>query len=224
MKPALRTAGLLIVGILAGGMAAAAFHLLPRTPRPSVPTPPVPQTASAPAVIPASALTPAIPVPPPRPVEPPAPRAAAHPLPQRAVVLGATPVTETVQTSRTECAEVAVERQAPVQDTHRIAGTVIGGALGGALGHQVGGGRGKDVATALGAVAGGLAGNHVQARMQQKDTYADTERRCVEVPVETAKIVGYDVQYRYAGRTATVRMRHDPGSTLPMRNGQPVID
>ena len=66
----------------------------------------------------------------------------------------------------------------PVQDEHKILGTVVGAALGGVVGHQFGGGSGKKVATAAGAVAGGYAGNQVQGNMQAGDTYTTTEQRC----------------------------------------------
>ena len=141
-----------------------------------------------------------------------------------AKVLSVKPITEEVSGTRTECHAVQVQRQAPVQDENRITGTVIGGVLGGVLGHQVGNGRGKDVATAIGAVAGGLAGNKVQQNMQQKDTYADTENRCMEVPTTTHKVVAYQVRYSLDGQTGSVRMTHKPGKRIPARNGQLVLE
>jgi uncharacterized protein YcfJ len=227
MKPVLRTTGLLVAGVLVGGLAAGAFHAMTKSPRPAAGSPPLasaPLAASGPvaAPIPVSSGAPAAQSR--AHASPSHPPAQVHRASQRAVVLGATPVTEAVKTTRTECRDVPVERQAPVTDEHRITGTVVGSAIGGVLGHQVGGGRGKNVATAVGALAGGLAGNQVQKNMQQKDTYTDTERRCMEVPAETTKVVGYDVRYSYEGHTDTVRMSHNPGSSLAMHNGRPIID
>lgn len=39
---------------------------------------------------------------------------------------------------------------------------------------------------------------------------------------ESTRTVGYDVTYRYEGRTATVRMDHKPGDRLPVIDGQVV--
>ena len=42
-----------------------------------------------------------------------------------------------------KCEQVLVQRQAPVQDEKRIAGTVLGGVAGGLLGSQIGGGSAR---------------------------------------------------------------------------------
>ena len=78
--------------------------------------------------------------------------------PQFAEVLASKPVTETIKTPRQECRNVTVTHRKPVQDEHKILGTVVGAALGGVVGHQFGGGSGKKVATALGILAGAAAG------------------------------------------------------------------
>ena len=101
--------------------------------------------------------------------------------PQFAEVLASKPVTETIKTPRQECRNVTVTHRKPVQDEHKILGTVVGAALGGVVGHQFGGGSGQKIATAAGAVAGGYAGNQVQGNMQAGDTYTTTEQRCKTV-------------------------------------------
>lgn len=217
MKRVLFAVAVLLAGLVAGVLAALLYqHLSAKnTPAATAAAP----MASAPIVL----AQPSAPVA--RPQAVPSPQRKAAPSNSgRAVVLGVKPVSVSEQSTRTECQDVQVERQAPVQDQHRITGTVVGSAIGGVLGHQAGGGRGKEAMTALGAVVGGVAGNQVQGHMQKKDTYTDTERRCVNVPVETAKIIGYDVRYSFHGQTRSVRMDHDPGSALQIRNGQPVID
>ena len=93
------------------------------------------------------------------------------PQPTFAEVIASKPITETIKTPRQECRNVTVTHRKPVQDEHKILGTVVGAALGGVVGHQFGGGSGKKVATAAGAVAGGYAGNQVQGNMQAGDTY-----------------------------------------------------
>jgi uncharacterized protein YcfJ len=131
-------------------------------------------------------------------------------------------VFETVVTPREQCEDVQVQKQAPVKDQNRIAGTAIGAVAGGLLGSTVGGGKGKTAATVVGAAAGGYAGNQVQKNMQQKDVTTTTERRCRTVQDKTQKLVGYNVTYRFEGKQGTVRTSFKPGATLPVKDGQVV--
>lgn len=142
--------------------------------------------------------------------------------PQVAEVVEVKEVTETVTTPREQCEDVQVQRQAPVQDTHRIAGTAIGAVAGGLLGHTIGGGKGKTLATVGGAAAGGYAGNQVQANMQQKDVTTTMERRCKTVNEKSQKLVGYSVTYHLDGKEDTVRTSFKPGATLPVKDGKVV--
>ena len=144
--------------------------------------------------------------------------------PQFAEVLAVKEAKETITTPRQECADVQVQTQAPVKDTHRAAGTVAGAVAGGLLGSAIGGGRGKTAATVVGAVAGGYTGNQVQKNIQQKDVVTTTEQRCKTVNDTSEKLLGYDVTYRLDGRDATVRMAYDPGKQIPVKDGQLVID
>lgn len=144
--------------------------------------------------------------------------------PKYADVVSAREVTETIRTPREECADVAVRRKAPVQDEYRIAGTAIGAVAGGLLGSTIGAGSGRTVATVAGAAAGGYAGNKVQQGMQERDVTTSTERRCKTVFDTSRKHLGFDVTYRYEGREDVVRMAHDPGPRLPMKDGKPVLD
>ena len=143
--------------------------------------------------------------------------------PQYAEVLAVTPVNETIKTPRQVCNDVVVTRQKPVQDQHRIAGTAVGAVVGGLLGNQIGGGTGKKVATVAGAVGGGYAGNKVQEHMQNSDTYTTTETRCSTVTDVSEKLLGYDVKYQLGEKVDTVRMDRDPGTQIPVRDGQLVL-
>jgi uncharacterized protein YcfJ len=143
--------------------------------------------------------------------------------PDYAQVLAVQPVTETIKTPRQECKDVTVTQQRPVQDQHQIAGTAIGAVVGGLLGSQIGGGNGKKLAAVAGAVGGGYAGNKVQEGMQQRDTYTTTQTRCNTVTDSHDKVVGYDVKYELDGKPGQVRMAHDPGPQIPVRNGQLVL-
>jgi uncharacterized protein YcfJ len=140
-----------------------------------------------------------------------------------AEVLAVKEVTEKVTTPREECHDVQVQKQAPVKDQNRVAGTVIGGVAGGLLGSAIGGGRGKTVTTIAGAAAGGYAGNQVQKNMQQKDVVTTTERQCKTVNETYQKHLGYDVTYRLNGKEDVVRMAFNPGPKIPVKDGQLVL-
>ncbi len=142
--------------------------------------------------------------------------------PKFAEVVAAKEVFEVVVTPREQCEDVQVQKQAPVKDQNRIAGTAIGAVAGGLLGSTVGGGKGKTAATVVGAAAGGYAGNQVQKNMQQKDVTTTTERRCRTVQDKTQKLVGYNVTYRLDGKQGSVRTSFKPGATLPVKDGQVV--
>ncbi|MBT9569392.1 MAG: glycine zipper 2TM domain-containing protein [Thiobacillus sp.] len=143
--------------------------------------------------------------------------------PDYAEVMSATEVTEKVRTPREECRDVAVTEQAPVKDEHRIAGTAIGAVLGGVVGNQIGGGKGKTLATVAGAAGGGYAGNQVQKNMQESDRVTKMERRCKTVYDTSTRSVGYDVTYKLGDKQETIRMDHNPGSRIPVEDGQLVL-
>ena len=141
-----------------------------------------------------------------------------------AEVLSAKPVTATVSTPREVCHDEAVTRQAPTKDPHQITGTVAGAVVGGVVGNQFGGGSGKTAATVAGAAAGGYAGNKIQERMQAGNTVTTNESHCQTVSDRSTKVVGYDVRYRLNGKEDVVRMDHDPGSRIEVRDGEIVLE
>lgn len=142
--------------------------------------------------------------------------------PAQAEVLAVKEAQQTVTTPQEKCEQVVVQRQAPVKDERRVAGTLLGGVAGGLLGSQIGGGSGQKVATVVGVAAGAYGGNQVQKNMQERDVTSSTETRCKTIEVRSAKLVGYDVTYRFQGKDNTVRMDYHPGKTIPMRDGKPV--
>ncbi|MGC8518640.1 MAG: glycine zipper 2TM domain-containing protein [Steroidobacteraceae bacterium] len=143
--------------------------------------------------------------------------------PAYARVVQVVPLMRTVVQPRRVCRDATVERTRPAQDTHQIIGSVAGALIGGLLGNQIGDGSGRDVATVAGAAAGGYAGNRIEARMQRGDTYRTTVRRCATVYDRIVQPNGYEVRYRLGGKTGTVRMAHDPGQRIAVRNGQLVL-
>lgn len=120
----------------------------------------------------------------------------------------------------------SVERIEERGDSHLGGGTVLGAIVGGALGNQVGKGDGRKAATLAGALIGGSIG-HDSARRNGYGYYESDggyysrgyEERC---RTETRwrgerEVVGYNVTYRYAGRTYRTQLDHDPGERLRVR-------
>jgi uncharacterized protein YcfJ len=144
--------------------------------------------------------------------------------PAYAQVVAVQPVQKTIRTPRQECHDEVVTQKAPPKDSKQITGTVLGAVIGGVVGNQIGDGSGRKIATGAGAAAGGYAGNRIQKRMQDGRTVSTTEKRCVTVYDTHIERNGYDVRYRIGDREGTVRMGHDPGDRIPLRQGQLVLD
>lgn len=140
--------------------------------------------------------------------------------PEYADVLAVQPVRDDSGAPREVCREVEVNRPGQVKGQSQIAGTLIGAVAGGLLGSQIGGGDGKKLAAVAGAVAGGYAGNKIQETMQARDIQTATETRCDTVADSGYGMVGYDVKYRLGQEVGWVRMDHDPGAQIPVRNGR----
>jgi uncharacterized protein YcfJ len=143
--------------------------------------------------------------------------------PEYAQVLKVTPLSRTIHTPRQDCQDETVTQQAPVKDQHQIIGTVAGAVIGGVIGHQIGGGTGRQLATVAGAAGGGYAGNRIQKNLQDKDTYTATQQKCNTVYDSSEKRTGYEVRYRLGKQEGTVKMDHDPGERIPVRDGQLVL-
>ena len=126
------------------------------------------------------------------------------------------------------CTEVPVERYEPrYTEYHRDTRgpTVFGALVGGALGNLVGKGDGRKAATIAGAVIGGSVA-HNNARRDGYGYYetGGSYERSYEERCRTQTdwrsnedVVGYDVTYRYQGRTYHTTMDHDPGQRLRIR-------
>jgi uncharacterized protein YcfJ len=141
-----------------------------------------------------------------------------------AQVISAKEILKTVKTPRQDCHDEQVTRTKPAKDTHQLAGTGIGAVVGGLLGHEVGGGNGKVLATVAGAAAGGYAGNQIERKVQRGDTYSTTEQRCTTVYDSSEVPAGYQVVYVLNGKQHHIRMDHDPGKSIPVKDGEIVAD
>lgn len=94
-----------------------------------------------------------------------------------------------------------------------FAGTVVGGLVGAAIGHEIGNGRGG--ATAVGGLIGASIGN--DAASDRRVSYRDEEVCRTQYRTEYEnRIVGYDVTYRYNGRTYQTRTDRHPGDRIPV--------
>ena len=138
-------------------------------------------------------------------------------------VVSAKPLTRIEHIPRQECHDESVTHTRPAADEHRVVGTGVGALIGGVLGHQVGGGSGKTLATVAGAAAGGYAGNRIEQKVQEGDTYATTEQRCRTVYDRQEVPAGFDVVYEFKGAKHHLHTEHDPGDTLPVRDGKVVV-
>ncbi|MES9962828.1 MAG: glycine zipper 2TM domain-containing protein [Candidatus Sedimenticola sp. 20ELBAFRAG] len=134
----------------------------------------------------------------------------------RARVLKAKPIYETVQVSQPEeqCWSERVYHRGERRSksyTPSIAGAIIGGAIG----NQFGKGTGKKIMTVAGAALGASVGNDISKKGHRRG-YATTERRCevVDRYTEQEELVGYKVKYKYNGKTFWTRTDNHPGKWL----------
>ncbi len=97
---------------------------------------------------------------------------------------------------------------------------ILGGVAGGVIGNQFGKGSGNTILTVAGALLGGSLGRdtarHHRRYSEPGYSYTTNETRC-----ETRNSYrteeredGYQVKYRYNGRTYTTRMDYPPGKKI----------
>jgi len=142
-----------------------------------------------------------------------------------AKVLRVQPVTEIVQIPEEQqvCREVPVQHN--VAEHRSPAPLIFGSILGGVIGSQFGGGSGKTVATIAGATIGGAVAQSSQNRRYPAQHYTTLEQRCY---METnwrneERVVAWDVDWAYQGKTYHNRMDEHPGDRIRVRvNVDPV--
>ena len=100
--------------------------------------------------------------------------------------------------------------------------TIVGGIVGGVIGRQFGDGRGRDAMTVVGTLLGSAIGHDAAVRRQRRESgevYSRTVERCeTSYSIDRQeRIDGYEVTYRYRGRTFTTRTDSHPGERIRVR-------
>ena len=139
-----------------------------------------------------------------------------------AKVVSVTPVVRyvTVTTPVKECWE-DVEYYSRRSPEYGNAGrTLFGAIVGGVIGHQFGSGSGNDAATIAGSLIGAaVANDRNKGPAYRTEEYSRPVRRC-ETNYQShqeERVDGYDVVYRYHGRTYATRTPFDPGNRIKIR-------
>ncbi len=114
----------------------------------------------------------------------------------------------------------------PVYHTRRgghksASGMLAGGLIGGIIGNQIGKGRGNKVATAMGTLIGAQIGHEAvngHSRQHREEVVGYEEHCKTRHRISYEQVVdGYDVTYKYRGRTYHAEMPYDPGKRIKMR-------
>ncbi|MGA7179117.1 MAG: glycine zipper 2TM domain-containing protein [Thiobacillaceae bacterium] len=144
----------------------------------------------------------------------------------KARVISATPVYNSINEPRKECWTETVGYQRQVYRSRNDNGSAIIGAIaGGLLGSTVGNGAGKVAAAAVGAATGAVLGD----RMNGDDRYYSKIRprqveRCQVTDNVRDIVVGYDVIYNYHGQQYATRLPYNPGQWLDVNVSVSVSD
>lgn len=123
---------------------------------------------------------------------------------------------------RRECWDEQVRYEEPRQHRNSYTAPILGGIIGGALGNELGHNKSNQrVGAAVGAVLGASIGHDVTRDRAYTGGHVSyrTETRCaVEHDVEYyERITGYNVTYRYQGRTYHTRTDSHPGKKIRVR-------
>lgn len=137
-------------------------------------------------------------------------------------VIRVDPILDVVErpVAREECFEERVTYRQPSRYHGRDrAPAVLGGIIGGVLGNQVGSGSGRDAATVAGAALGYSLARDSQRRngyYSPAREYTRYEPRCTTRTeyLRDEHVTGYDVTYRYNGRTYHTVTDYHPGDRI----------
>lgn len=143
----------------------------------------------------------------------------------RAKVITSAPVYERINEPRREChTEYRTYEESSYRNGNNTGGAVLGAVVGGLVGSTVGKGNGKVAAAAVGAATGAVIGDRWNDRDDGYKTYERPVESCRVVDNYRSQVVGYDVTYRYQGRSFTTRLPYDPGEWLTLNVSFSVAD
>lgn len=125
-------------------------------------------------------------------------------------VIHSTPITAAVSVPQQVCSN----QQEVVRQPNSGLGAVLGAVAGGVVGHSVGKGAGNALATGVGVMAGAVMGDKYEEATTPAQT--QTVRRCTTGYVAQNQVVGYQVEYEYAGQRYTTQTKTQPGKLIAL--------
>ena len=138
----------------------------------------------------------------------------------RAQVVSSTPIYQQVNEPRRECWTETVgggyDNNNGSSASRGYGGAILGGLVGGLLGNTVGQGNGRTAAAAVGAITGAMVGDKISnnsSNSNSQNGYNQPRQveRCSNRDEYRQVISGYNVVYRYQGRTLSAVLPQDPG-------------
>jgi uncharacterized protein YcfJ len=151
--------------------------------------------------------------------------------PAYAEVVSVEPVKQVISTPEKICTKEQVGPRVPVQDqpdylaeNPGLGGRVISGMGRQPVGTRTGGKVFSGTGTTVGAQP--VRDTHSarpQKKKPEKDAYAVTITHCRTLTQVSERVVAYDVRYRLQGKTSKIRMDHNPGRRIPVRDGKLVL-
>lgn len=127
----------------------------------------------------------------------------------RAQVISSAPIYQQINEPRRECWTETVSGYG--NNERGYGGAVLGGLVGGLLGSTVGQGNGRIAAAAVGAATGAMVGDKVASNNNGGYNQPRQVEHCANRDNFRQVISGYNVAYRYQGRTMTAILPQDPG-------------
>jgi uncharacterized protein YcfJ len=125
-------------------------------------------------------------------------------------VIRSSPITAAVSVPQQVCST----QQEVVRQPGSGLGAVLGAVAGGVVGHSVGKGAGNALATGVGVMAGAVMGDKYEQATSPSDVRP--VQRCSTGYVSQNQVVGYQVEYEYAGQRYTTQTKYKPGKTIAL--------
>ena len=133
------------------------------------------------------------------------------------------PIYETVRIAVPveQCRQQQIQKPAMRRVQYASPGDVLlGGLIGGVIGHELGDGHNRGFTTAAGVIIGSTIASEANARYYHSGDYrVETRERCRTITQYRTEqqLNGYQVSYRYKGRTYTTHTQQHPGKRIAVR-------